>query len=519
MPQRALPPPPPTAEWESLPPGWAKWKDDEGVFYLDITTNARRRDKPTRAVAGDLRDESRFTLRDSTSDRMTNIVHSDDRQSMDTMEWESLREGVLNKVALPEDYKVIFDEFVDKMSFNQTTDGRFECEPSDYEVALLAVASVDAKRVLSGQSMPALGNTSPKGIDVDHRFVRNFSLHDVHSDHKPQIQPHGQHEQEQNGNSLDSVMSIESTPLHDEEEDFPAILQTPGDDYDINGDDGDQRRSTMSELRMMSRVEGQVPHSQEEQSTFLGIEDTQNHLEQLQCLHLKRTRSLSLNDMDLAESDSSDDADSSPSSISSSDGSVSANDRDEKLLSDLWVSEEVPPAVYAQNSTEEQFLKNHHRSRTFDCFSSGDLDDHDDASSSTKQMERRSKLREYRSPRTKTTMSHLKAHKILHGTNWHSHSLPRCRVHHRDEEKEDIRSNRLPPAPPQLQSRPNTTSNLRILLPSEERSLRKERARKLKKRKERELKMKKRHSGSSLMRSVGQLFHGLKRRPKTPNSR
>jgi len=470
-------------------------------------------------------------------------MHIDNRQSM---EWDALRTRILDKVARPEDFKVVFDEFVDKIAFHQTTDGRFECDPADYEVALLAVASVDAKRGPSGQSIPALWNTGTNPIDVDRGLVPIPAAHSPsfqeagcgHDDepNKPQCgqkqeeRPHEQHQEDREHDrerEADSVMSHELTPGDDdEEEDYPMAQPLA-----FHQEDNHNRRSTMSELRMMSRVEGQETQSQEERFTLLGIEQTQNYLEQLPNLNLKRTRSLSLNDIDLSEPDDSSD-DSSPSTESVSTNVTessplaqsmkfahSADDRDEKVLSDIWVSEVVPPAVYAEEVMEEHFMNCHHRSKTFDHFQRDHLDDGAfDAAVllDGNVMKRRSKIREYRSPRSRA--SHLKAYKLLNGHEWysHSHSLPRCRGHQHRLKKRKAPS----PASQSEQSDPNTVSNLRILLPSEERSLKKEKARKKKKQKERKLKMEeKRHSGSSLMRSVGQLFHGLKRRPKTPNSR
>ena len=72
VPRRPLPPPP------ALPLGWAKWRDHDGIFYLNIVTNERCRHKPHRAASGSLPEESVVSTSATNGEDQSQFV--DDRQ-------------------------------------------------------------------------------------------------------------------------------------------------------------------------------------------------------------------------------------------------------------------------------------------------------------------------------------------------------------------------------------------------------------------------------------------------------
>merc|ERR1719203_892035 len=155
MPRKPLPPLPaprvPVAATDVLPRGWAKWSDRHGVFYLNIVSGDRCRQKPVRAATGLLRD---------------------DAQSIDGEEWRALKQKITSNTAGANDYQLVFQEFVRNLDFQNLDD-------SDQDVALLALGSVDAKRQLQKRrnlvSVPAEA-ADVQQFDVNHGTVRKQSL-------------------------------------------------------------------------------------------------------------------------------------------------------------------------------------------------------------------------------------------------------------------------------------------------------------------------------------------------------
>merc|ERR1719203_227873 len=155
MPRKPLPPLPaprvPVVATDVLPRGWAKWSDQHGVFYLNIVTGDRCRQKPVRAATGLLRE---------------------DAQSIDGEEWRALKQKITSNTAGANDYQLVFQEFVRNLDFQNLDD-------SDQDVALLALGSVDAKRQLQKRRNLVSVPANTHHFDVDHE--NDVTVQPMHS--------------------------------------------------------------------------------------------------------------------------------------------------------------------------------------------------------------------------------------------------------------------------------------------------------------------------------------------------
>lgn len=423
------------------------------------------------------------------------------------------------QTAQPSEYKLIFERFFENLQFQQTNDGRFVCTPSDLKVVKMAIQSVNAK-LSTTDRLQQCANAAvsffqyPDDIDVNHGVIaeQTESVMSLQS----AIDHHGQTELErEDALNLSDLSELENVE-------------------DLN--EGHLQRSVSEEIpRTVSRVEGQLAYDEEEKwtvdpaanpskSTKNGLQHLQalndenslnefHHfntmklcdLDQLGPLQLMRTRSLSLNDMQMEHIEEPDglSEDDTESSLDMDSPLNTDPDRDDVKLPSL------PPVVGSCASADmvrvdlseedENEVIVHQRSRTFDRSHSvqgvqtrhrGRTQFRFDRRDSPRRPPRRSQRTSPRRSQKGSLRNSSKRRPVMMST---LQSVPSPRA--------------LEPGSPRKE-----INNLRILLPSEKSSLERHQKRD-------QRKMKGSKTPTKVFKS---LFHGLRRKSNsatTPKTR